>query len=60
MNIEIDDDLLEQDDELEVDTNATPRQPPTHLDARRMIERRLELRHLREQLEDPEFNFSLD
>lgn len=62
MTISVDDPLLEEDeDALDVAGNSTVAQPiDKQLDARRLIERRLELRRLREQLEDPNFDYRFE
>ena len=56
MDLEDDEDLLENDDgALEEDADTPLETSPGSLNARRLIERRLELRRLREQLDDPDF-----
>ena len=61
MNISVDDNLLDDDDELEDQIDPADRVAhDKDLDARRMIERRLELKRLREQLDDPDFDFGFD
>jgi hypothetical protein len=56
MNIEFDEDLLEGNDEQDDENDSLLVIPPNKLDARRMIERRIEMKRLREMLDDPEFD----
>jgi hypothetical protein len=62
MTISVDDTLLEEEEvELDVAGNPTGTQPiDKQVDARRLIERRLELKRLREQLGDPNFDYGFD
>jgi hypothetical protein len=55
MSMETDDELVEIDEEAEDGYLPSIKPLIGNIDARRLIERRLELRRLREQLEDPEF-----
>jgi hypothetical protein len=59
MNDDDDDLLLDGDsDDASVDDDEPATIIPTSVvDVRRMIERRMELKRLREDLDDPEFNF---
>ena len=60
MEYEEDDEVLE-DEEVQVGYPDSMRKAGTGvLDSRRLIERRLELKQLREQLEDPGFFYDFD
>ncbi len=60
MDIEDDDTLLEDDEETPDSPASSSRPIPANMDSRRLIERRRELRQLREQLEDPDFLYDFD
>lgn len=60
MHIEFDEDVLEGDDEQEDENDSLVVIPPHKLDARRRIERRVEMKRLRELLDDPDFSDIFD
>ena len=55
-----DDEILLEDEETATAATAPAAPAAGRVDPRRLIERRLELRRLREQLEDPGFCYDFD
>ena len=61
MNDDFDDTLLDDDDETDSDLDVEDLlTPDTSLDARRLIERRIELLKLRKLLDDPSLEYEFD
>jgi hypothetical protein len=61
MNIDDDSALIESSDEEPEDEIPARADPQTgNFDARRMIERHLELKHLRGLLDNPDFDYNFD